>query len=44
MTPAGRVPAVTAKVGAGLPVAVTVNEPAVPIWNVALLALVKAGT
>ena len=31
------------KVGVGLPVAVTVKEPAVPTVNVVLLALVMAG-
>ena len=40
--PAGRVP-VSLNVGAGLPVAVTVKEPAPPTVKVAWLALVKAG-
>src|SRR5207245_1028663 len=42
VTPPGNVP-VSLKVGAGKPVAVTVNEPAVPTVNVVLLALVMAG-
>ena len=42
-TPLGNVPFVTLNVGAGEPVAVTVNDPATPSLKVALLALVKAG-
>jgi hypothetical protein len=42
VTPLGRVP-VSLNVGGGLPVAVTVNEPATPTANVALLALVIVG-
>ena len=41
-TPAGNVP-VFVIVGAGKPVATTVNDPAVPLVNVVLLALVIAG-
>ena len=41
VTPLGRAP-VSLKVGAGKPVAVTVNAPAVPTVNVVLLALVMA--
>ncbi len=42
VTPVGRVP-VTERVGAGEPVAVTVNVPAVPTVKVVLFALVMAG-
>src|SRR6267378_2489101 len=42
VTPPGNVP-VSLRVGVGKPVAVTVNEPAVPTVNVVLLALVMAG-
>jgi hypothetical protein len=42
VTPLGNVP-VSLNVGAGVPVAVTVNDPATPIVNVALSALVRAG-
>ena len=42
VTPNGRAPD-SDSVGAGTPVAVTVNEPAAPTMNVALLALVMAG-
>jgi hypothetical protein len=42
VTPLGRAP-VWLKVGAGTPVAVTVNVPAVPTLNVVLVALVIAG-
>ena len=42
VTPPGRVP-VSPSVGAGVPVAVTVNVPAVPAVKVVLLALVIAG-
>jgi hypothetical protein len=42
VTPAGRVP-VTLKVGAGVPVAVTVKVPAVPTVNVVVPALVIVG-
>ena len=42
VTPAGSAPD-SVIVGAGNPVAVTVNEPAVPWVNVVLLALVMAG-
>ena len=42
VTPLGRVP-VSLKVGAGTPVAVTVNDPAVPAVNVVLFALVIVG-
>jgi hypothetical protein len=42
VTPVGSVP-VTLSVGAGNPVAVTVNVPAVPTANVVLLALVIVG-
>ena len=42
ITPAGNVPA-SLNVGAGEPVAVTVNDHAVPTVNVALLVLVIAG-
>ena len=41
-TPDGRAP-VAAKVGAGAPVAVTLNEPAVPTVKVVAAALVIAG-
>jgi hypothetical protein len=43
VTPAGRLPAVTAKVGAGKPVAVTVKVPGVLNVKVVLLALVITG-
>jgi hypothetical protein len=43
VTPLGKVP-VSLNVGAGKPLAVTVNVPAVPTWKVVLLALVMAGT
>src|SRR5215472_4438532 len=42
VTPLGNVP-VSLNVGVGLPVAVTVNVPAVPTVNVVLLALVITG-
>jgi len=42
VTPPGRVPD-SARLGAGDPVAATVNEPATPSVNVALFALVMAG-
>jgi hypothetical protein len=42
VTPLGNVP-VTVKVGAGRPVAVTVNEPAVPAVNVVIFPLVIPG-
>src|SRR5271169_1854931 len=42
VTPLGKAPD-SDNVGAGVPVAVTVNVPATPTWNVALLALVMAG-
>ena len=42
VTPLGSAP-VSLKVGAGEPVAVTVNDPAVPTVKVVLLALVMAG-
>ena len=42
VTPAGKAP-VSENVGAGKPVAATVNVPAVPATNVALFALVIAG-
>jgi len=42
VTPLGSVP-LSLRVGVGKPVAVTVNEPAVPTVNVVLLALVMAG-
>src|SRR2546427_13274433 len=42
VTPVGSVP-VSLNVGAGNPVAVTVNVPTVPTVNVVLLALVMAG-
>jgi len=42
VTPVGSAP-VSLNVGAGNPVAVTVNVPAVPTVNVVLLALVMAG-
>ena len=42
VTPLGRVP-VSAMVGVGTPVAVTVNEPATSTVSVVLLALVIAG-
>ena len=42
VTPLGKVP-VSLRVGAGEPVAVTVNVPIVPTVNVVLLALVMAG-
>ena len=42
VTPEGSAPD-SERVGAGVPVAVTVNVPAVPTVNVALLALVIAG-
>ena len=41
-TPLGSAP-VSEKVAAGKPVAVTVNDPAVPTLNVVLLALVMVG-
>jgi hypothetical protein len=43
VTPEGKDPD-SENVGAGVPVAVTLNEPAVPTVKVALLALVMAGT
>jgi hypothetical protein len=43
ITPEGRVPLVMVTAGIGVPVVVTVNEPAIPAVNVALFALVKAG-
>jgi hypothetical protein len=42
VTPPGSAP-VLLKVGAGKPVAVTLNDPGVPTWKVALLPLVMAG-
>ena len=42
VTPLGSAP-VSLSVGAGVPVAVTVNVPAVPTMNVALAALVMVG-
>ena len=42
VTPVGSAP-VRVRVGLGVPVVVTVNDPAVPIVNVVLLALVIAG-
>jgi hypothetical protein len=42
VTPLGNAP-VSVKVGTGGPVAVTVNEPAVPTLNVVLFALVIVG-
>ena len=42
VTPVGKAP-VSLKVGAGVPVAVTVNEPAVPTVKVVLLELVITG-
>ena len=42
VTPLGSVP-LSLRVGAGEPVTVTVNEPAVPTVKVALFALVMAG-
>jgi hypothetical protein len=42
VTPAGSVP-VCETVGTGKPVVVTVNDPATPTVNVALVALVIAG-
>ena len=42
VTPLGSAP-VSLKVGAGTPVAVTANDPAVPTLNVVLLALVIVG-
>jgi hypothetical protein len=42
VTPLGNAP-LSVKVDAGKPVAVTVNEPAVPTLNVVLLALVMFG-
>jgi len=42
VTPLGSAP-LSLKVGAGVPVAVTVNDPAVPTTNVVLLALVMVG-
>ena len=42
VTPLGSVP-LSLRVGVGEPVAVNVNEPAVPTVNVVLLALVMAG-
>jgi hypothetical protein len=42
VTPVGRV-SVSLSVGSGKPVAVTVNDPAVPVVNVVVLALVMAG-
>lgn len=42
VTPAGSGPD-SPRVGAGMPVAVTVNDPATPTVNVVALALVKAG-
>ena len=43
VTPEGKAPEVTAKVGAGYPLAVNGNVPAEPRVKVVLLALVKAG-
>ena len=43
VTPLGSVP-VSVNVGAGYPLAVAWNEPAVPTVNVVLVPLVKAGT
>ena len=43
VTPTGRDPAVCVIVGAGRPLAVTVNVPAVPTVKVVEVALVKAG-
>jgi hypothetical protein len=42
VTPAGKAPA-SLSVGAGVPVAVTVNAPAVPVEKLAVFALVIAG-
>jgi len=42
VTPLGSAP-LSLNVGAGEPVAVTVNDPAIPTTNVVLLALVMAG-
>jgi len=42
VTPLGRAP-VSVNVGVGKPVAVTVNDPAVPTTKVVLLALVMVG-
>jgi hypothetical protein len=42
LTPLGRLP-LSVTVGVGVPVVVTVNEPAVPTVNVALFALVNTG-
>jgi hypothetical protein len=42
LTPLGRGP-LSVKVGVGKPVAVTVNDPAVPTTNVVLLELVIVG-
>jgi hypothetical protein len=42
VTPVGSAP-VSLRVGAGVPVAVTVNVPAVPTANAALFALVMVG-
>lgn len=42
VTPLGRLP-LSVNVGVGKPVAVTVNDPAVPTANVVLLALVIVG-
>jgi hypothetical protein len=42
VTPAGSVP-VSLKVGAGIPVAVAVNDPAAPTLNVVVAALVMVG-
>ena len=43
LTPAGRLPEASEKVGVGYPVAVAVKLPALPVVNVAELALVMAG-
>lgn len=43
VTPPGRAP-LSVTVGVGVPVVVTLKEPAVPTVNVELFALVKAGT
>jgi hypothetical protein len=43
VTPVGSEPEVTLKVGAGLPVPVTLNEPALPTVNVVALLDVIAG-
>src|SRR5215467_7785647 len=42
VTPPGRAP-LSDRLGAGVPVAVTVKEPALPAWNVVLLALEIVG-